>query len=60
MELFDNKTPRVESDNTHEFIHAGMWNNKEKLVKVNGYGAISVNDDAANNIYIVCVKSVPY
>ena len=37
-----------------------MSNNKEELVKLNGYGAIAENDEAKNNVYIVCFTSVPY
>ena len=37
-----------------------MPTNKEELVIVNGYGAISANDESANKIFIVCFISVPY
>ena len=37
-----------------------MSTNKAELVQVNGYGAISVNDKAANNFYIVNFTSIPY
>ena len=37
-----------------------MPTNKEELVRVNGYGAISANDESANKIFIVCFISVPY
>ena len=37
-----------------------MSTNKAELIQVNGYGAISVNDEAANIFYVVCFASVPY
>ena len=33
---------------------------KAELVQVIGYGAISANEEAANNFYIVHFASVPY
>ena len=37
-----------------------MSTNKAELVKANGYGAISSNDEAANNVYIVWCTYIPY
>ena len=37
-----------------------MLNNKSQLVKVNGYGATSYNDEASNNFYIVIFTYVLY
>ena len=37
-----------------------MPTNKEELGKTNGYSAISFNDEAANNFYIVQFTSIPY
>ena len=34
-------------------IIVGMWNNKAEHVKVNGYGAIAANDEAANTDYLL-------
>ena len=41
MELLDNKTPQVEFDNIHT-----LSSNNTELVKLNGYSAISSNDDS--------------
>ena len=60
MKLCDNKTPHIDFYNIHAFILAGMSNNKAELVKVNGYGAISANDEAANNFYIDFFTYVSY
>ena len=60
MEFLYNKTPQVDSDNIHALILAGMLTNEVELVQVNGYDAISANDETANNFYIVCFTSVPY
>ena len=37
-----------------------MSNNKAELVKFNGYGSVSANDEAANMFYISWFTSVPY
>ena len=49
MEIFDNKTPQIELGNIHSFIISGISTNKAELVEVNGYDAISSNDEAKNN-----------
>ena len=49
MELLDNKTPKFEFDNINALILAGISISKAEIVKVNGYGDISTNDDATNN-----------
>ena len=59
MILLNNKTPQVEFDNIHAFIIAGMSTKKAGLIKVSGYGAISINDEDANHFYIVRFTSVP-
>ena len=60
VEFLDNKTSQVEFDSIHELILSGMSTNKEELVKVNGCGSIAANDEAENNVYIVCFRSVPF
>ena len=37
-----------------------MPTNKTEIIKVNVYGAISANDEAVNNFYIVWFISVLY
>ena len=49
MKFLDNKTPKVEFENICVLILSGMSNNNAELVKVNGYGAISSNDESENN-----------
>ena len=46
--FLDKNTPQVDFYNSHLLIISGMSTNKSKLVKVNGYVAIAVNDEAAN------------
>ena len=60
IQFLDNKTPQVEFNNIHAFILAGISTNKAYLVKVNEYGDMFSNDEAANNFYIFFFKSVPY
>ena len=60
MELLDKNTPQSEFDKIYALILKVMSANKEELVKVNGYGAISANYNATNNFYIVCFTSIPY
>ena len=60
MELLDNKKPQVEFENIHALILEEMLTNKVEPVKVNGYGAIYANYEAANNAYVVLSISVPY
>ena len=37
-----------------------MLTDKSELVELNVYGAISVNDEAINNFYVVLLTHVPY
>ena len=37
-----------------------MSTNKAELVKLNGYGAISINDEAANIFYSFSSTYIPY
>ena len=60
MKLLCNKTTQVEFDNIHASILAVISTIKEEFIKVNGYVAVSANDEAANNFYIVRSTSVPY
>ena len=53
MEFLKNKTPKENLVNIHALVLSVMLNNKEEIVKVNGYGAISANNESANNVYIV-------
>ena len=46
-------------ENIHDFF-SGMSNYQEETFEVNGYGDIATNDEAENNVYIVCFTSVPY
>ena len=48
MEFLYNKTPKVELYNIHALILSGVSTNNAELVKVNGYGTISANDEASN------------
>ena len=60
MESLDNKTTQVEFDKTHALILASISTNKERIVKVNRYGAIPDNDEAGNYLYIFRFTYVPY
>ena len=53
MRLLDNKTPQVEFYNMNALILAGISTNKEVIVNMNGYGAISANDEA--EIFLHCL-----
>ena len=46
MEFLDKNTPQVQFDNICAFMLAGMSTNRAELVKVNGFSAISSNDEA--------------
>ena len=60
MKLLDNKIPQVDFEKIHALITSGISTIKEENIQVNGYGAISGNDGAWNNVYIVHNKSVSY
>ena len=53
MELLDKNTPQSEFDKIYALILKVMSANKEELVKVNGYGAISDNNKTAYIFYII-------
>ena len=53
MKFLDNKIPQVEFDNINTLILVGMSTEKAELAKVNGYGAISANDEASNFKYFL-------
>ena len=60
MEFLGKKTPQVYFYNIHALVIGLLSTNKEELVKVDDCGAISVNDEAANNVYVVCFTYVSH
>ena len=48
MEFLENKTTQVEFENIHTLILAVVLTNKAENAKLNGYGAITGNDEAKN------------
>ena len=45
MNFLEKKTPQVDFENIHALIISGMSTNKAETFQVNGYGAISANDE---------------
>ena len=45
VNFLEKKTPQVDFENIHALIISGMSTNKAETFQVNGYGAISANDE---------------
>ena len=59
MEFVDKKIPQVEFDNIHTSILSGTKTDKAERVLVNGYGALSANDEATNNFhYLIYICTI--
>ena len=51
--VFEMIIHQTELDNIHVLVLSGMTTYNAKLVEVDGYGAIEINDEAKNSFHIV-------